>query len=260
MARKRIVLEVDDAQFFGAAAKLDRATIGDRFIELCLSPDAFSTQVGLSAVYGVDIVSVEAVVEPEADTVEVDGVTVKIAAQDGGGFLATSEQMPEICLYHGDREALVADLPAVVAAVRAGRGAAPEAATQVAENAPLNQENRLGDANLARELATDASPAAPTDAPKEERTVELVSKARLDAVGAMFASGQLNTWLNALATLCQARAAGQDVPAVDVPEPPLDRAKAAKAWASVARRCGFDADLDAVLAGFTPAALPAPGR
>lgn len=61
MAKKRIVIEVDDSQFFDAAAKIDRNTLGDRFIELCLSPDSFLTRVGLLAAYGVEVVSAETI-------------------------------------------------------------------------------------------------------------------------------------------------------------------------------------------------------
>lgn len=65
MAKKRIVIEVDDAQFFDAASKLDRQTLGDRFIELCLSPDSFHTQLALLAAYGVQVISADPVTEAE---------------------------------------------------------------------------------------------------------------------------------------------------------------------------------------------------
>ncbi|MDG3444594.1 hypothetical protein [Nitrospirillum amazonense] len=61
MSKKRIVIEVDDVKFFDAAAKIDKVTLGDRFIELCLSPDRFLTRVGLLAAYGVEIVSAETI-------------------------------------------------------------------------------------------------------------------------------------------------------------------------------------------------------
>ena len=61
MSKERIVIEVDRSQFFDAAAKIDRNTLGDRFIELCLSPDDFRTRVGLLAAYGVEVVSTETI-------------------------------------------------------------------------------------------------------------------------------------------------------------------------------------------------------
>jgi len=59
MSKKRIVIEVDDVRLFDAAAKLDRHTLGDRFIELCLSPESFLTQIALESVYGITVVSAD---------------------------------------------------------------------------------------------------------------------------------------------------------------------------------------------------------
>lgn len=61
MAKKRITIEVDDSKFFDFVAKMDRSTVGDRFVELVLAPDSLRTQVGLTAAYGVEIISVDPV-------------------------------------------------------------------------------------------------------------------------------------------------------------------------------------------------------
>jgi hypothetical protein len=104
----------------------------------------------------------------------------------------------------------------------------------------------------------------PTAIPAEARVdraaaaPEPVSDERLGTLAAKLASKNLNDWLTGVATLCQARAVGQDVSAWAAAEPPVDRAKAAKAWASVARRNGFEQDLDKVMDDFAAAPTARP--
>lgn len=51
---RRITIEVETSRFFDAAAKIDRVTLGDRFIEMCLDPD-WRTQIALSVAYGIRV-------------------------------------------------------------------------------------------------------------------------------------------------------------------------------------------------------------
>jgi hypothetical protein len=106
---------------------------------------------------------------------------------------------------------------------------------------------------FAREVAKP--PAAPPIAERPE-----VPPERLADVPRKLSSGRLDWWLVGVATLAEAEAAGQAVGAVEVPPPPLGMDKAVRAWAGVARRQGFDADLAAVLERIAAGRGPAPGR
>jgi hypothetical protein len=112
---------------------------------------------------------------------------------------------------------------------------------------------------IAAALRPEGAPGLPCTAPSAEPAAERqpVPADRLERAVGNLACGNLNGWLTGLSTLAEAMAAGQDVSGFEVPAPPLDRAKAAKAWASVARRNGFEPDLDAVLSAVRGAAAPA---
>lgn len=51
---RRITIEVETSRFFEAAAKINRETLGDRFIELCLDPD-WRAQIALNVAYGIRV-------------------------------------------------------------------------------------------------------------------------------------------------------------------------------------------------------------
>ncbi len=58
MATKKITIEVDSGRFFAIVAKLRRETVGDRFIELILSPESFRTQIAMDAAYGIRVLDI----------------------------------------------------------------------------------------------------------------------------------------------------------------------------------------------------------
>ena len=53
-------------------------------------------------------------------SMKIDGVEIDIEQRDGV-FIASSGDMPEICVCHPDRQAILDDLPSVIAAVKADR-------------------------------------------------------------------------------------------------------------------------------------------
>jgi hypothetical protein len=132
-------------------------------------------------------------------------------------------------------------LPAVSAAwAAAGRGSLREAVTVLASGMDA--------------LAVPAAEApGRSPVPASEITPE-----RLAVAAQRVAGDDLNAWIVGLSTLAEARAAGLDVSGIEVSPPPGRPGAAQKGWAGVARRHGFDGDLDAVLADLRAAAPPAP--
>ena len=119
-------------------------------------------------------------------SVIVDGVEVNIEEIDGV-FLASSRQMPQLCVCHPDRQAILDDLPAIISAIKSINGTALSVvrdALNLIANWPFESSVEAEAAvaetmrRIASHLVESGGSAAPINRPRPMNDVERLALAK----------------------------------------------------------------------------------